>query len=328
MPMKTRLSEFDLIARYFAPLAGEGAFNLLDDAAILDIPPGKRMVVTNDALAAGVHFFADDWPRLIAKKALRVNISDLVAKGATPVGYLLTLGLEGGFEEKWVAGFAKGLGEDQAAFGIKLLGGDTFKAPGATTIAITGFGITENYCSRLGAKPGDHLFVTGTIGDAALGLKLIKGEIDSRLVEKHERKLLTDRYHLPQPAFMLARAIGESASASMDISDGLVGDLEKLCHASKTGARVESDKIPLSSPVAKIVQAMPRHLETALCGGDDYELLFAISPENLAAFDRATRLLPVTISKIGVVKRPQDGIVILDGSGLPLNFAQNSYQHF
>jgi len=214
-----RPNEFELIARYFAPLAGEGAFGLQDDAAMLDIPPEKKLVVTQDALAAGVHFFADDLPRLlprlIAKKALRVNISDLVAKGAKPFAYSLALGLADDWSEKWIAAFAKGLAEDQAGFDMILTGGDTYRAPGATTVSITAFGLVDEdkYVSRLGAREGDGLFVTGTMGNAALGLILRQKGIDGRLLGKHEQNFLLDSYLLPQPTSMLADIIGEHASS-------------------------------------------------------------------------------------------------------------------
>lgn len=328
--MKSRPDEFDLIARHFAPLSGEGAFGLLDDAALLAVPENKKLVVTQDALAARVHFFADDLPRLIAKKALRVNISDLVAKGAIPYAYSLALGLGEDWDEKWIAAFAKGLAEDQAGFDMMLTGGDTYKSPGGVTISITAFGLVDadDYTSRLGACVGDAIFVTGTIGDAALGLKLKLGEIDSRIFGKHEKSYLQERYLLPQPTSMMAPIIGEFASASMDISDGLVGDLEKLCKASNVGAEVKVQEIPLSAPVSKIRQIIPEHIQTALTGGDDYELLFSVPNKLVAEFRAATYLLPISISKIGVVKDGKDGIVLLNDDGSQLSFENNSYKHF
>jgi len=328
--VKNRPSEFELISRYFAPLAGEGSFNLTDDAAMLDIPVGKKLVVTQDALAAGVHFFADDLPRLIAKKALRVNISDLVAKGATPWAYSLALGLPKDWRESWIKAFARGLEEDQQGFGIELTGGDTYHSPGGTTVSITAFGLVDEdkYVSRSGAEPGDALFVTGTIGDAALGLTQILGELDSRLLAKHEKTYLRERYLLPQPTALLTSIIGEFASASMDISDGLVGDLQKLCSASGVGAKIIVKDVPLSAPVQKIIQVLPQHLETALTGGDDYELLFSVSPRKMDDFFNATQLLPITISRIGVVEDMQKGVCVVDETGNPLIFKSTSYRHF
>jgi len=328
--MKNRPDEFDLIAKYFAPLSGEGSFGLLDDAALLPIPDDKKLVVTQDALAADVRFFSDDLPRLIAKKALRVNISDLVAKGSIPFAYSLALGLGEDWNEKWIAAFAKGLTEDQAGFDMVLTGGDTYKSPGGTTISITAFGLVdaEGYTSRLGAIAGDAIFVTGTIGDAALGLKLKQGKIDSRIFGKHEKSFLQERYLLPQPTSMMAPVIAEFASASMDISDGFVGDLEKLCKASNVGAKINLAKVPMSAPVSKIVQILPEHIQTALTGGDDYELLFTVPQILVTEFRAATYLLPISISKIGVVNDAKDSVMMLNDDGSQLSFENTSYKHF
>ena len=328
--MKSRPAEFELIARYFAPLAGEGAFGLLDDAAFLAIPENKKLVVTQDALAASVHFFADDPPALIAKKALRVNISDLVAKGATPFAYSLALGLGDGWDEQWISEFAKGLSEDQTEFEMMLSGGDTYSAPGATTVSITAFGHidADNYTSRLGASIGDAIFVTGTIGDAALGLQQKLGAFDARILGKQEKSHLLQRYLLPNPSQMMTSVIGEFASASMDISDGLIGDLEKLCDASNVGARIELGKIPISAPAQKVIQLIPEQLRSVLTGGDDYELLFTVPASKIIEMKAATHLLPISIHKIGVVKDAKDGVELFDDDGSQLSFENTSYKHF
>jgi thiamine-monophosphate kinase len=325
-----RPNEFGLIAKYFAPLAGEGAFGLLDDAALMQVPEGKQLVVTQDALAAGVHFFADDPPHLIAKKALRVNISDLVAKGATPFAYSLALGLDEAWTESWIAEFARGLAEDQAEFDITLTGGDTFRSPGGVTLSVTAFGLIDpdKYTSRLGAQVGDALFVTGTIGDAALGLKAVLEELDLLELTAQETNHLIDAYLLPQPTLPMADIIGTYASASMDISDGLLGDLEKLCTASGVGAEVKREDIPFSQPVKTLIQANPDCLETALTGGDDYQLLFTIPTDKLDAFHQAIQALPTKVSKIGVVNDAANGVRLLDNMGERLSFDTTSYKHF
>lgn len=325
-----RPNEFGLIAKYFAPLAGEGSFGLLDDAALLRVPDGKQLVVTQDALAAGVHFFADDPPQLIAKKALRVNISDLVAKGATPLAYSLALGLNDDWSEAWIAEFARGLGEDQTEFEITLTGGDTFRSPGGTMISVTAFGLIDpdKYISRLGACAGDTLFTTGTIGDAALGLEAVLGKLDLQELTAEETNHLINAYLLPQPTIIMADIIGTFASASMDISDGLLGDLEKLCAASGVGAYIECEKIPLSQPVKKLVQAVPGCLESALTGGDDYQLLFTIPTDKMDAFLQAIQALPTKVSKIGVVNGVENGVRLVDRKGEHLSFDNTSYQHF
>src|SRR5580658_1596664 len=170
--MPARLGEFDLIARYFAPLAGPGGLELRDDAALMRPSPGEDLVLTKDALVAGVHFFADDPPGAIARKALCVNLSDLAAKGAEPVGFLLALALPADWTADWLAAFAEGLDEDSARYRCPLFGGDTVKTPGPLMVSITALGqVTRGHMiPRTGVRPGDLLYVSGTIGDSALGL--------------------------------------------------------------------------------------------------------------------------------------------------------------
>ncbi|MBL8589849.1 MAG: thiamine-phosphate kinase, partial [Methylobacteriaceae bacterium] len=246
--MTAPLSEDDLIARYFAPIAGEGAFALKDDAARYAPPPGCDLVLTCDALVAGVHFFADDPPDAIARKALRVNLSDLAAKGADPAGFLLSLALPADWREDDLAAFARGLGEDARAYGCPLLGGDTVKTPGPLTLSVTAFGTTPagRMVKRFAVQAGDALYVTGTIGDAALGLALRReAGLAPRLTPQH-RDALRERYLLPRPRLSSARAMRAHARAGMDVSDGLVGDLTKMLRASGVGARVELPRGPLS----------------------------------------------------------------------------------
>jgi len=224
--------EDDLIARYFRPLATDpGAFGLIDDAALLN-HTGDDLVLTTDAIVEGVHFLSGDPPDTIARKALRVNLSDLAAKGAVPAGFVLTLALREAKEE-WLAPFARALGEDAATFNCPVLGGDTVSTPGPLMISITAFGRVPQgkMVRRSGAKPGDRIAVTGTIGDAALGLRLLKEQAGEGL-DMLSREFLIQRYRVPQPRNALAVVIREHASAAMDVSDGLAGDLAKLCAAS------------------------------------------------------------------------------------------------
>src|SRR6185437_8763444 len=179
VPPQRRLGEFAMIAKLLAPLAAraEGAFGLTDDAATLSVPPGHEFVVTVDALVEGVHLFRDDPADLIARKALRVNLSDLAAKGAEALHYLLALSLPDWVDDSWLTRFAKGLAEDQTRYGVSLIGGDTTSTPGPLTLSITAMGIVpaRRIIRRLGANPGDLVFVSGTIGDAGAGLALLKG---------------------------------------------------------------------------------------------------------------------------------------------------------
>src|SRR4051812_24363830 len=224
--VKPASGEDSLIARYFRPIATDpGAFGLDDDAAAL-MPDGNDIVVTTDAIVEGVHFLSDDPPDTVARKPLRENLSDLAAKGAVPAGFVLTLALRNA-DEAWLKPFAAALGEDVRQFGCPLLGGDTVSTPGPLMISITAFGRVPagKMVRRSGAKPGDRVLVTGTIGDAALGLAVLRGgKVHAALGDASGRELLIGRYRVPQPRTVLAEAVRGHASAAMDVSDGLAGD--------------------------------------------------------------------------------------------------------
>src|SRR4051812_39187035 len=287
-------AEDRLIARHFKPLAKHpGAFGLRDDCAVLTPPPGSDLVLKADAIVGGVHFFPDDPADKVAQKALRVNLSDLAAKGAKPEGFLLSLALPKGIGDDWLEAFARGLGADADAYGCPLLGGDTDRTPGPVTVAITVFGSLPKGTSvlRMGASPGQRLCVTGTIGDAALGLLLRQDNAAAGRwrLNAAQTDHLANRYLLPQPRNAAAEAVRTHAAASMDVSDGLAGDLTKLCVASGVSAEVEIARVPLSDAAQKVVAAEPALIETALTGGDDYEILCTVAPERLAAFQAATK---------------------------------------
>ena len=249
--MSPRLGEDDLIARYFAPLAGPAGLGLRDDAALMRPPPGQDLVLTADALVAGVHFFADDPPAAIARKALRVNLSDLAAKGARPLGFLLTLALPGDWREDWLAAFADGLGADASAFDCPLIGGDTVATPGPLTLSVTAIGSVPEgrMARRTGVKPGDRIYVTGTIGDAAIGLRVRQGRGPD--IPQADKAFLIERYLMPEPRLKLIGAMAAHATGGMDVSDGFVGDLTKMLDASGVSARA-----PILSPAA--VAGRPR----------------------------------------------------------------------
>jgi thiamine-monophosphate kinase len=325
-----------LIAKYFRPLATHpGAFELVDDCAALSLPAGCDLVLKTDAVIGGVHFFNDDAADKVAQKALRVNLSDLAAKGAKPVGFLLSLALTSPIDDKWLAAFARGLRKDADAFGCPLLGGDTDRTPGPVTVSISVFGILPHrtMVMRSGARAGQRVCVTGTIGDAALGL-LLRRDADAaegwNLRPAHAKHLLA-RYLVPQPRNAAAEAVRLHAAAAMDVSDGLAGDLAKLCRASGVCAEIDVERIPLSQAARRAIACDPALIETALTGGDDYEILCTVEPEKLAAFRAAANKAKVPVTEIGEVVKPKTGAPgarFLDRTGKPLIFEKAAFSHF
>jgi thiamine-monophosphate kinase len=323
--------EDSLIARYFKPLATDpGAFGLIDDAAILKAH-GDDIVVTTDAVVAGVHFLASDPPEAIARKALRVNLSDLAAKGATPAGFVLTLALHRA-EDAFLTAFARGLGADARSFGCPLLGGDTVATPGPLTVSITAFGrVPEGrMIHRSGARPGDRVMVTGTIGDATLGLDILKGGAVAAALanDNASRDYLVKRYRVPQPRNALALAVRDHANAAMDVSDGLAGDLAKLCAASSVSAVIDAPGIPLSAAVAGLLARGTVGIEAIVSGGDDYEILCAIPEARVEAFARAAGTAGVAVTSIGTVIAGAAAPSFLDGEGHEIPLRRLSYSHF
>jgi thiamine-monophosphate kinase len=324
--------EFDLIARYFAPLAAghAGSFGLTDDAAVIDPPAGCRLVTTLDTIVAGVHYLPDDPPDTVARKLLRVNLSDLAAMGAAPYGYLLSLALSKAAEESWVAGFAEGLAADQAHYGLGLLGGDTTSTPGPTTLSLTALGTLPagaDPLRRQGARAGQAVYVSGTIGDAALGLQLLLGELTA--ADDSDRAALAERYRLPHPRLALGQALqGRGlACAALDVSDGLVADLAHLCAASGVAAEVDAAAVPLSGAAQRLVEGDRALLETALTGGDDYELVFAAPDAAAGDLAQVARTLDLPLTRIGRLVEGA-GVRVLDAEGAEIAVAQPGWTHF
>jgi thiamine-monophosphate kinase len=317
--------EFAAIARYFAPLATHpGAMGLKDDLAWLRPRAGRRLVLKTDAVVVGVHTFADDAPDLIARKALRVTLSDLAGKGARPLGYLLALMLPESTAAAWLARFAAGLAGDQKLFRVPLLGGDLTRTPGPATIAVTALGeaLPGRPLLRAGARRDDAVFVSGTIGDAALGLLALKGKLP--LLAARHRRFLAGRYRLPEPRLALGRAIARLATAAMDISDGLVADLGHICAASHCGAEIDLAAVP-ASPAAQAAGA--RHALRRVTGGDDYELLFTAPAKAERRLRALARKAAVPITRIGrIVARPGVRVLAPDGSVIPIG--AGGWQHF
>jgi thiamine-monophosphate kinase len=320
-----------LIGRYFRPLVtAPGAFDLADDAAALTPPPGCDLVLTTDGVIAGVHFLRADPPESIARKALRMNLSDLAAKGATPIGFLLSVALPAGTEESWIAGFAGGLRQDIETYACPLLGGDTDRTPGPLSISIAAFGCVPHggMVRRATAQPGDVVAVTGTIGDAALGVLLHR---DANFAQRWKlaanfRSYLQERYLLPQPRSVLAVAVRENATAAMDVSDGLAGDLAKLCRASGVAADIDVVSVPLSDAARAALAADATLLERILTGGDDYEILATMPATKCDAFCAAAAKAGVTVTRIGQVTRGQGVRFLRDGK--VLSFVRPGYTHF
>jgi thiamine-monophosphate kinase len=321
-------AEDRLIARFFQPIATHpGALGLSDDAAFIKPPPGCDLVLKTDAIIGGVHFFPDDAARGVASKALRVNLSDLSAKGARPLGFLLSLALPKDIGDDWLEGFAQGLRGDAVLFACPLFGGDTDRTPGPITVSIAMFGSVPEgtMVRRAGAKPGDAVFVSGTIGDASLGLALRKGA--PWKLSDAQRQHLVSRYLLPQPRNAIAEAVRSHASAAMDVSDGLAGDFAKLCRASKVAADIEVARVPLSDAAKAAIAVDPAMLETVLTGGDDYEIVCTVPAAKAEGFRAAARAANVAVSEIGQIAAGE-GARFIGADGKPLSFARASFSHF
>ncbi len=298
------MREFDLIARHFARLAGPGSLGLTDDAALLTPPPGRQLVISADALVAGVHFFPHDPADLIARKLLRVNLSDLAAMGATPWCYLLTLSAPRDTPETWFASFAAGLAADQQEFGITLVGGDTTSTPGPFSLTATVMGHVA---------PGQAL--RRRVGDAALGLLARQGSLPD------PDFYLRDRYLIPRPR--LGLPLSGIATAAMDVSDGLVQDLGHLCRASALGAVIQVTQVPLSPQAARA-----DNLPKCLTGGDDYELLLAVPPGREAALRAACASGNVAITQIGYFTSDPGGVSVLASDGTAMHLPIQGWSHF
>lgn len=324
-----RPGEFEIIEEIFAPLAtASGALALKDDAAYLKPVPGCELVLTVDAMVAGVHFLPDDPAESIARKLLRVNLSDLAAKGAVPKGYLLVTAWTDAIDHTWIRRFATGLEGDQARFGISLLGGDTVKTPGPLTLSLTAIGeLPEGTMLRRGGgQVGDDLYVTGTLGDAALGLKVLRGGLPE-LSEEHAT-FLARRYREPEPRTFFGPEIRGIAHAALDVSDGLMGDLAHMCAASGAGARVELAHLPLSAAAQAALSRDPALIEAVASGGDDYEILFAAPAENARQINAVAAETGVSVTRIGKLVEARKGIVALDGEGREIPFKKAGYRHF
>jgi len=337
--LRRGMDEDEIIRTYFAPLAANtaGAFDLTDDAATISSPPETDLVVTTDIVISGVHFLKDDPPADIGAKALGVNLSDLAGKGAEPLAYTLSAGLPRPVSQDWLAGLSEGMAAMQAAHGIGLIGGDTTRSPDAIMLSITAFGTVPcgGMVRRGTARPGDLIYVSGTIGDSALGLLLASNDARSQswTLDAEARAFLLSRYRRPQPRTRLAATIRNVASAGMDISDGLVIDAGRLCRASGVSATIHADRVPLSPAAQACLVADSDCLETILTGGDDYELLMTVAPENSKALAQAAGKAGIPLHHIGGIICASDqtgdsAVRVIGSDGKPLSLSRPGYTHF
>lgn len=324
-----RLGEFEMIARYFAPLAADapGAFGLRDDAAVIAVPAGEDLVVTTDAMLDGVHFLLKDGAARIARKLLRVNMSDLAAKGARPIGYQLAIALPLSLaSDEWLGAFCAGLAQDQKAFGIALYGGDTVRSPDRLMLNVTAFGAVPAgaMLRRDLAQAGDDLYVTGSIGDAALGLET---KLNHRLFSSAAMMFFDSRLHLPTPRLAFGQGLRGLAHAAMDVSDGLVQDAGHIASASGLRAVIHADAVPLSLATRQAVAEDKSLMPIVLTGGDDYELLFTAPRDAAQGIAALSRHVGLAVHRIGSIEAGS-GVSVIDAGGQPLDLARGGFQHF
>jgi thiamine-monophosphate kinase len=321
------IGEFERIRRYFAPLAGPGGLGLVDDAALVDCTAGRRLVITTDAIVAGVHYLPEDPPNLVARKLLRVNLSDLAAMGARPLHYVLTTALPAELGGEWLARFAEGLGEDQDRFGIDLLGGDSVGTAGPAVLSLTAIGevAAGKEIRRSGAEPGDLIWVSGTIGDAFLGLRALRGG-HPQLAQEH-RGYLIRRFQVPEPRTELGPRLCGIAHAMIDVSDGLLADLGHICETSRVCGRVELASLPLSPAARAIVESDPAIHPRLAVAGDDYELLFTARADATEAIIDLSSRLGIPVTAIGKVE-PGSGASLAGADGRIIPVKQTGYRHF
>ncbi|MFC7290222.1 thiamine-phosphate kinase [Hirschia litorea] len=323
------MNEFDLIKTYFAPLAtSPDAFGLEDDVASLNPPDGRQLIITTDSLVEGVHFLSEDPLETVAQKLLRVNISDVLAKGGTPWAAVLSLTWPSGRDVRQISSFADGLKADLEHWGISLMGGDTTSTPGPLMLGFT----LLAHCPqtgpirRAGAKQGDDIWVTGTIGDGYLGLKAARGELS--LSRPEDVALLAWRYRVPEiPDLSIADLISNVAHASADVSDGLVADIDHIAKASNFQAVIALDDVPFSSAAKLCLEEKKVGRLELITKGDDYQTVFTAPPEAKAAILRASLQHGLDITKIGKIQSGQ-GVLLQRSNGATIPIRSEGWKHF
>jgi thiamine-monophosphate kinase len=329
--------EETFIAQHLAALTDgfPGAFGLTDDCAELMPLPGHALVFKTDPIVEGVHFFGDDAPEDLGWKALAVNVSDLAAKGARPVAYLMALTLPGKPDDAWMARFCGGLQQAQTAFGCVLMGGDTDRAKGTDgkaplSIAVTMIGEVRSgrMVQRAGARPGDLIYVSGELGGAALGLQLRLDEAyGESWLKAPDRLAALATYLRPRPKIGLRQALQTYARSAMDISDGLIKDLERMCRLTGVGAELKLEALPLAGGVRAALRADAPLAVTLATSGDDYEVLTTVAPEVADDFETMARRSGVSVGQIGHVTAAQD-VRLMDGNRAVTEQSSTGYDHF
>lgn len=318
-------SEFEIINRYFAR-RGFASKNVIlgigDDAAVLSIPADKQLVVSIDTLISGVHFPVHTSAADIAWKALAVNLSDLAAMGAEPAWFTLALSLPE-VDHDWLAAFSESLAEISSAYRIPLVGGDTTRGALSITIQVAGHVQSGRALLRSAARVGDQVFVSGNIGDAALGLHALQQEFE----RTEDIIYLLERLNRPQPRIEVGQGLAGVASACIDVSDGLFADLLHILNASGVGARLQLDHIPLSEAAKYFLSEKPQLLPTIYNRGDDYELCFCVPAENCARLEAIEKRLDCRLTHIGEIVEGNK-LQVFDAQNKLLDSGNDNYDHF
>ncbi|HEX3431683.1 MAG TPA: thiamine-phosphate kinase [Rhizomicrobium sp.] len=322
--------EFELIDRLFAPLARglAGAFELKDDVAALPPRAGHEVVLKTDSTIEGVHFLSGDPPGSVAQKALRRALSDLAAKGAEPQAYLLAIAFPETTDNFWVERFVDGLARDQEQFGVALAGGETTRTPGplAVTVTLMGWVPEGQLVRRNGAKAGDEIWITGTIGDAAGGLALLRGEADATNSSLRER--LVARFRVPEPRLAFGLALRGLANAAIDISDGLLADLGHIADVSQVKIEIDAASVPISPELHALWGDGQQTVLRAASAGDDYEIAFSAPPAAPEAIRSAAARLQTPVTRIGCVVEGAAAVSLHDSAGREIPVPRKGYMHF
>jgi len=323
------MDEKYIIQKYFAPLAkNDEALNLNDDVSQVDITLHKNLITNQDSLVMGTHFFADDDPEYIAKKAIRVNVSDIISKGVSPYGYYLSFGINSKVNEDWVRSFTNGLAQDQKYYNLKLLGGDTIFSSNTIFISINMISFSDNkIVSRSTAAIDDDIYVTGTIGESALGLYILKEKNNKIKISDFNRKRLISRYHLPEPNLKYSDLIQKFANSSMDTTDGLLNDLKNLSVKSGKDFCIDLDKIPYSDSATEFLKQFNDY-DIVNFGGDDYECIFSANKDNRNLISDFAHQQNIQVTKIGRVLQGSKEPVIINQNNNLIGSSNFTFKHF